>query len=1178
MRVLLVFFISFIFLFVPIFGANSDEGMPEGNPLRANPDVEIYRADEKGVARYVEGNLGQNVKSGDEVSTAIQFFTENKAAFRMENPSEELKLQRIDEDQLGMRHVRFDQIYRGLKVIGGAMIVHYTADGKLKTVNGKYEPEIELGTTSDLAPEEAVRIASDDLAGFFGSGEPSEPELVVFPWEDVNYLAWRFFIYSEKPMGRWEYFVDANTGEVIFKANRIMDANDVGTGVGVMGDTLYHIDTHLDGSTYYMYDYTRRLNNNPHGHDGQMPDDNYIQTNVAGSTLPGSVATDSDNFWDGTTYSPAVSGHVYTGLVYDYLLHTLGRNGYNDNGATMLTIVNYSGDGDNNAYWDGSRIVIWSWASGWRSLAGCPDVIAHEWGHAVTEYTSGLVYQKEPGALNEAFSDMIGAAFEFAHDTLDVPDWEMGENGRLTGEGFRSLSDPHLYGDPDTYGTSDPYWIDVEGCTPSWYNDYCGVHTNSGVGNKWFFLLSDGGSHNGVTVTGIGVQNAMQIAYHANAYYWTTSTDYHQAALATLSAANDLDGTGAWAIQVSRAWNAVNVETPGPYLTFDYPNGIPSVIAPDQPTTFEVVINGQLGGEPAPGSGRIHYSIDGGTWVREFMTPVTASRYNAVLPAVPCDSRVEFYVSAEDISTVVFYDPDTLNPNEAIVATSTIELFSDNFETDQGWVVSGNALDGQWTRGVPVGGGDRGDPANDYDASGSCYLTDNVDDNSDVDDGTTILTSPTFDMSQGDGIVHYARWYSNDFGADPNNDVFRVYLSNDNGSTWTIVDSAGPTEQASGGWYAVDIFASEFLTPSAYMKIKFEASDLGSGSVVEAGVDDVTVTTYLCASNEPVVATESIPDWTVDMPMSVQLEATGGTGNYTWTDKNDDLSGTGLSLSTDGVVSGSPVLASNVTFIAVATDDNQNSGEKLFSFNINDHVAVMTTDLPEWTVNEEYAQNLTYSGGTDPVTWSDKNGDLDGTGLILQNDGYLFGTPAAEGTIAFTAMAEDAAGDSDETPLTITINPAVAILTDTLPDGYIDEVYSQQLEMEGGTGDITWVDKNGDLGTTGLELSSSGLLFGTVTSEMTVDFTARVSDLTGSFDEKQYSFAFTVAYICGDLNDDEAINLIDITFLVEHLYGDGPAPEPMESADVNSTGTVDILDISYLIGYLYKEGPAPNCQ
>ena len=100
------------------------------------------------------------------------------------------------------------------------------------------------------------------------------------------------------------------------------------------------------------------------------------------------------------------------------------------------------------------------------------------------------------------------------------------------------MENPHEFGDPDYYGTSDPYWVDVVGCSPSWLNDYCGVHTNSGVGNKWFSLLSDGGTHHAQTVVGVGVGAAMRVAYRANAFYWTSNTDYHNAALGTISAAD----------------------------------------------------------------------------------------------------------------------------------------------------------------------------------------------------------------------------------------------------------------------------------------------------------------------------------------------------------------------------------------------------------------------------------------------------------------------------------------------------------------------------------------------------------------------------------------------------------------------------------------------------------------
>jgi bacillolysin len=513
-------------------------GRADRDALKQVQAVSTYEVSTAGIPMYVEGALSASATSNDEYRTVQAFFEANKSAYKMSNPAEEIVQVRTEVDQIGMRHVRLQQRYNGIRVIGSEMVAHFTPRGVLQTVNGTYLPKIEIGTTAAVAADRAITTGRDDLRTFFGEGEPGEAELVIFPWEGTNYLAWRFFLFSSTPMGRWEYFVDATSGAVIYKANRIMSdekANDIGTGTGSMGVTRTHIDTDYNGSTYRMIDYTRRTANNPHGHNGQMPTTAYIQTNLATTSLPGSVATDADNSWtSGGTQAPAVDGQVYTAAVYDWMLRELGRNSYDASGATMLTSVNYSAEGDDNAYWNGSQIVIWSWSSGWRSLAACPDVIAHEWGHAVTEKCANLVYEKEPGALNESFSDMLGAAFEWAHDTLDTPDWELGENGQTSGDGFRSMSNPPEHSNPDYYGTSDPYWVNVTGCTPSWLNDYCGVHTNSGVGNKWFYLLSDGGTHHGVTVTGIGVENAILIAYRANAYYWNANTGYVEGALGTI--------------------------------------------------------------------------------------------------------------------------------------------------------------------------------------------------------------------------------------------------------------------------------------------------------------------------------------------------------------------------------------------------------------------------------------------------------------------------------------------------------------------------------------------------------------------------------------------------------------------------------------------------------------------
>ncbi len=1176
----LILLLSALFL-CSIVGADDSDGPIRGaNLLRGDKNVTTYRESDKGIPLYVEGNLSTEKASGNEVDAALAYFEKNKGAYKMSVPADELKAGKVVTDDLGMRHVRFTQEYQGIPVIGGEMLAHFSASGQLKTVNGYYYHDINLDITPSISSSDAIQIAAVNLKSFFGEGRPGDAQLVVFPWDDQYYLAWRFFIYSDTPMGRWEFIVDAKTGDIIFSANRIMNANDVGTGYGVMGGVRDHIDTDLNGSTYRMRDYTRQLNNNPHGHDGQMPDGNYIQTNVAGGSLPGSIATDADNYWDeASVQRPEVDGQVYSGLFYDWLLSALGRNGYNDNGASMLTSVNYYAEGDNNAYWNGSQIVIWSWSTGWRSLAGCPDVIAHEWGHAVTENCSNLVYQLEPGALNESFSDMMGAAFEWAHPDYDTPDWGMGENGRTTGVPFRDMENPHTYGDPDYYGTSDPYWINVVGCSPSYYNDYCGVHTNSGVGNKWFVLLSDGGTHHDVTVTGVGVANAIEIAYRANSTYWTANTDYHQAALGTISAANDLDPTGAWGSQVARAWNAVGVTTPGPTLVFGFPNDVPDLMAPDVDKTFEVVITGSLGGTIIPGTAQIHYSLDGGIYTADVLTTLTSSRYHATLPAAACGSRYDYYISAEEATTGTYYDPSPSAPYTAAIADSQVIIFEDNFETNKGWTVSGDATDGQWSRGVPAGLGERGDPAADYDGSGQCYLTDNTYGNSDVDGGTTNLYSPVFDLSDGDARIEYARWYSNDWGDAPYTDTMKVYVSNNGGTSWILVEKIGPVNQASGGWYEHSFMAGDFVTLTNQMMVRFAASDLGSGSVVEAAIDAFKISRYSCGSSPAplTITTETLPDWTVGYPYSQQLIASGGTGSQMWVDEFDDLLGTGLILSLNGVLSGTPITSGPISFTAMVTDEGSGNDEQVFSFAVSPEVTISTTSIPNWTVGFAYSHQLTAEGGTGNKIWTDKNGLLSGTGLSLSAGGLLSGTPSAAGPIGFTAQVTDQIGASDEQILGLTINPAVAITTASAPEGEAGTAYSLQLENAGGTVPLVWSDRDDNLNGTGLALSADGLLAGTPLTAGLISFTARLVDAAGSADEQLFSFDVVLPYVCGDANGDGDINVADGVYIINYVFKSGPAPEPLEAGDANCDGDNNIADGVYIINYVFKSGPEPCC-
>jgi hypothetical protein len=797
---------------------------------------------------------------------------------------------------------------------------------------------------------------------------------------------------------------------------------------------------------------------------------------------------------------------------------------------------------------------------------------------------------------------------------------------------------------------------------------------------------------------------------------------------------------------------AAYVDYPGNIdLSFEYPSGVPQSLTPGQATSIGVNVSGVNNGVPVPNSGQMHYSINGGALQTVSMSPIYTNQYQATIPPLYCGDKIEFYFSALESTIGRIYDPDTSAPFIAVAVSEINVVFDDNFETDMGWTVSGDATAGAWERGVPVGGGDRGDPPTDFDGSGSCYLTGNTDGDSDVDGGTTNLTSPQFDFSTGDALIHYARWYSNDYGAAPNADEMYVYISNNDGGTWVLVETIGPSDQASGGWYENSFFASDYVTTTNQMRLRFSVSDLGSGSVVEAAVDDVTVTLYSCSVGPPEILTASLPDWTMGVLYSEQLIADGGTGTLTWSDKNGDLTGTGLSLSSTGLLSGTPGSTGPISFTAMVVDEAKASDEKVFSFTINDSLVISTESLPAWTIERPYSQSLQYSGGTSPVTWSDKNNglsgsgltlstsgtisgtptgsglisftakivdeagavdeqpfditinstpmiisaglpewtegrpysqnlnafggtppliwidlnnDLVGTGLSLSTDGLLSGTPNSDGLISFTAHVTDVAGashssgfdldinphvqittavlsdwtenipyskqltstggtspivwidknsDLDGTGLTLstngnltgtpvitgpleltvnaidaagdtaeqvydfTINQAVVVITETLPDGEEDVAYSQQLESSGGTGNKIWSDKNNDLVSTGLSLSPDGLLTGTPSQSGTINFTARVEDSVGSSDEQELTFEITASFICGDANGDLSLNIFDITYIITYLYLDGPAPDPENSADVDFSGNINIFDITYMITFLYMDGPAPDC-
>ncbi|HUV31542.1 MAG TPA: M28 family peptidase [Acidobacteriota bacterium] len=300
-------------------------------------------------------------------------------------------------------------------------------------------------------------------------------------------------------------------------------------------------------------------------------------------------------------------------------------------------------------------------------------------------------------------------------------------------------------------------------------------------------------------------------------------------------------------------------------VSFQYPEGLPALLTPGEETSFPVVIDSGWLGEPVPGSARLHYAVDGGDYTTVTMTETSDNHYIATLPAIDCDSWCTFYFSADEVTAGTYYNPapgEAYSAYGAILVTTALE---DDFETDHGWTVSGDATAGHWERADPVDAME-GDPPTDFDGSGQCYVTGNGLFDSDVDGGVTWLDSPIFDISDGDGRIAYVSWYSNNNGPAPSSDYFKVYVSNDSGATWTVAETVGPVVQASGGWYEHGFRVSDVVSPTAGVQFRFEASDLGNDSQVEAAVDAVRVTYFECGTPVPDGDSDGVPDETDNCP------------------------------------------------------------------------------------------------------------------------------------------------------------------------------------------------------------------------------------------------------------------------------------------------------------------------
>ena len=512
-------------------------------------------------------------------------------------------------------HKRFQQTFEGIPVEFAKPTIH-EKNGTPVSISGEFYAVKDVKTSPTISKSAAFSKAIAHIGATHylweyadASKEISyakpEGELVILPLtSDKNTelkLAYKFDIYATQPLSRGMLYIDAKSGKPLFynsiikhahtfgfvgnmpvtvktkeEADTAFDDMAAGMYVTASAQTRYSgtqtIETALSGSSYILSDSTRKVYTRDA--KNQAPGNSYPYISNYDQF------TDNDNNWTTAEHSAnkdnaALDAHWGAMMTYDYFKNVQGRNSYDNNGTQIRSYVHVDQNYD-NAFWNGSVMSYGDGSSngaegnGYFDALTSIDVAAHEIGHAVCTYTADLAYQKESGGMNEGFSDIWGAVVEHyakgnGNDLSPAAKiWLIGDeiDRRNGSAALRSMSDPKSLGQPDTYGGS--YWVNPN-CTPTSNNDYCGVHTNSGVLNHWFYLVTAGGSGSNdvgdvYDVAGIGISKAANITYRTESVYLSANSTYANARSYSIQAAIDLYGAGSAEEQaVTNAWYAVNV-------------------------------------------------------------------------------------------------------------------------------------------------------------------------------------------------------------------------------------------------------------------------------------------------------------------------------------------------------------------------------------------------------------------------------------------------------------------------------------------------------------------------------------------------------------------------------------------------------------------------------------------
>ncbi|MFY0508945.1 M4 family metallopeptidase [Streptomyces anulatus] len=467
--------------------------------------------------------------------------------------TEKLVVRDVVQDRDGTTHTRYERTLGGLPVLGGDLVVKASAAGATEGVSKASKATSAqlkaVGLTADVAPAAAEKqaLGAAKAEGSKAKKASEAPRKVVWLGSGSPQLAYETVVGGLQHDGtpnELHVVTDAASGEKLYEWQAVHNGT---------GNTQYNGQVTLGTAPSYTLTDTTRGNHKTYNLN-------------RGSSGTGTLFSGPDDIWgDGTPQNAETAGadaHYGAAETWDYYKNVHGRSGIRGDGVGAYSRVHY-GNNYVNAFWqDSCFCMTYGDGSGNVKPLTSLDVAAHEMTHGLTSVTAKLVYSGESGGLNEATSDIFAAGVEFYSNTAQDPgDYMVGEKIDINGDGT-----PLRYMDkPSKDGASKDAWYSGIGNVD--------VHYSSGPANHWFYLLSEGSgaktvngvnydspTSDGLPVTGIGRDKALQIWFKALTTKFTSTTNYAAARTGTLAVASELYGaTSPEYAAVAHAWAGINV-------------------------------------------------------------------------------------------------------------------------------------------------------------------------------------------------------------------------------------------------------------------------------------------------------------------------------------------------------------------------------------------------------------------------------------------------------------------------------------------------------------------------------------------------------------------------------------------------------------------------------------------